>query len=161
MRAEAEDGVAQISLQVNGSRHRVECEPETPLLYVLRNDLGLFGSKFGCGLEQCGACHVIVDGESVPSCAAPVGSFVDREIRTIEGLGTAEAPHPVQKAFVTELGPQCGFCTPGQVMSAVGLLKSNPKPTRDEAKLAMSGNLCRCGAYNHYLNAVMRAAGEA
>ena len=160
MRAEAEDGVAQIPLQVNGSRHRVECEPETPLLYVLRNDLGLFGSKFGCGLEQCGACHVIVDGESVPSCAAPVGSFVDREIRTIEGLGTAEAPHPVQRAFIAEQAAQCGYCIPGIVVSAAALLERNPDPTDLEIREALAGHLCRCGAHVRILTAVKRAAAE-
>ena len=150
-----------LNLTVNGASHRIETDdPEMPLLYALRNDLGLKGPRFGCGLAQCGACTVHVDGKSVRSCVYPSSQAAGKKITTLEGLGTPDKPHPVQKAFVEELAPQCGFCTPGQVMSACALLKKNPRPTRDEARVAMSGNLCRCGAYDNYLNGVMRAAAE-
>ena len=151
-----------VELNVNGRVHQLDVDPETPLLWVLREDIGLTGTKYGCGVAQCGACTVHADGETLRSCTAPVSWISNRKITTIEGLeGPNGELHKVQKAFVEELGPQCGFCTPGQIMSAVGLLKSNPHPTVDEARLAMSGNLCRCGAYDHYLKAVMRAAKEA
>ncbi len=150
----------QLELHVNGRVERLRVDPTVPLLYVLRNDLGLRAAKFGCGLEQCGACHVIVDGESVPSCAAPVGSFVDREIRTIEGLGTAKAPHPVQRAFIAEQAAQCGYCIPGIVVSAAALLERNSDPTDREIREALASHLCRCGAHGRILAAVKRAAAE-
>jgi aerobic-type carbon monoxide dehydrogenase small subunit (CoxS/CutS family) len=133
-----------------------------PLLYTLRDDLQLNNPRFGCGLGQCGACTVMVDDLTIYSCSTLTHAVRGRKITTVEGLqGPNGELHKVQAAFVEELGPQCGFCTVGQVMSAVALLKANPKPTVDEARLAMSGNLCRCGAYDHYLKGVMRAAGEA
>ena len=129
---------------------------------TLRYKLGLTGTKLGCDRGECGACTVMIDDVTHYSCTTLTHSVRDRKVTTVEGLeGPNGELHKVQKAFVEELGPQCGFCTPGQVISAVALLKANPKPTRDEARHAMSGNLCRCGAYDHYLNAVMRASKEA
>lgn len=151
-----------ISLNVNGRVRRVDVLPQETLAMTLRYKLGLTGTKLGCDRGECGACTVLVDDVPLYSCSMLTHAARDREITTVEGLeGPDGELHPVQEAFVTELGPQCGFCTPGQVMSAVGLLLANPKPSVDEARLAMSGNLCRCGAYDHYLRAVMRAAGEA
>ena len=136
-------------------------DPDEPLLYVLRNDLGLNGAKYGCGISLCGACTVLIDDVNHYSCSTLTHAVRNAKITTIEGLeGPNGELHPVQQAMIDELGPQCGFCTPGQIMSAVALLKANPKPTRDEARHALSGNLCRCGAYDNYLNAVMRAAGS-
>ena len=151
-----------LSLNVNGRVRRVDVMPNETLAMTLRYKLGLTGTKLGCDRGECGACTVLVDDVAHYSCSTLTHSVRDRKVMTIEGLESANGDlHPVQKAFVEELAPQCGFCTPGQIMSAVGLLKANPKPTRDEARLALSGNLCRCGAYDHYLNAVMRAAREA
>lgn len=151
-----------IALNVNGEVRRVDVLPQETLAMTLRYKLGLTGTKLGCDRAECGACTVLIDDISHYSCSTLTHSVRNRKIVTVEGLAGADgALHPVQKAFVEELGPQCGFCTPGQVMAAVALLKHNPKPTRDEARLAMSGNLCRCGAYDNYLNAVMRAAAEA
>jgi aerobic-type carbon monoxide dehydrogenase small subunit (CoxS/CutS family) len=151
-----------IALNVNGEVRRVDVLPQETLAMTLRYKLGLTGTKLGCDRAECGACTVLIDDVSSYSCSTLTHSVHNRKIVTIEGLAGANGElHPVQKAFVDELGPQCGFCTPGQVMAAVALLKHNPKPTRDEARLAMSGNLCRCGAYDNYLNAVMRAAAEA
>lgn len=150
-----------ISLNVNGEVRRVDVLPQETLAMTLRYKLGLTGTKLGCDRAECGACTVLVDDVAHYSCSTLTHSVRNRKIVTVEGLAGADgALHPVQKAFVEELGPQCGFCTPGQVMAAVALLKHNPKPTREEARLAMSGNLCRCGAYDNYLNAVMRAAAE-
>jgi aerobic-type carbon monoxide dehydrogenase small subunit (CoxS/CutS family) len=152
----------KIPLSVNGRTAEVEGHPMERLLDVLREGLGLTGTKEGCGEGECGACTVLIDNVPHYSCTTLTHSLRGRQVTTIEGLeGPNGELHKVQKAFVAELAPQCGFCTPGQVMSAVGLLAVNPKPTRDEARHAMSGNLCRCGAYDHYLNAVMRAAQEA
>jgi aerobic-type carbon monoxide dehydrogenase small subunit (CoxS/CutS family) len=136
--------------------------PSETLAMTLRYKLGLTGTKLGCDRGECGACTVIIDDVTHYSCSTLTARVRDRAITTVEGLESEDGTlHPVQKAFIDELGPQCGFCTPGQVMSAVALLSANPSPTRDEARQAMSGNLCRCGAYDHYLNGVMRAAGEA
>ena len=150
-----------ISLQVNGRTRRVDVLPQETLAMTLRYRLGLTGTKLGCDRAECGACTVMIDGVAHYSCSTLTHRVRGREVTTVEGL---EAPdgtlHPVQQAFVEELGPQCGFCTPGQVMAAAALLGANPNPTREEARRAMSGNLCRCGAYDHYLNGVMRAAGE-
>ena len=149
-----------ISLNVNGEVRRVDVLPQETLAMTLRYKLGLTGTKLGCDRAECGACTVMLDDVSHYSCSTLTHSVRARKIVTIEGLaGPGGELHPVQQAFVDELGPQCGFCTPGQVMSAVALLKRNPKPSREEARMAMSGNLCRCGAYDNYLNAVMRAAG--
>ncbi|HZF25391.1 MAG TPA: (2Fe-2S)-binding protein [Steroidobacteraceae bacterium] len=149
-----------ISLNVNGEVRRVDVLPQETLAMTLRYKLGLTGTKLGCDRAECGACTVTLDDVTHYSCSTLTHSVRNRKIVTIEGLaGPNGELHPVQQAFVDELGPQCGFCTPGQVMSAVALLKHNPKPSREEARMAMSGNLCRCGAYDNYLNAVMRAAG--
>jgi len=147
-----------ITLLVNGEERRVRVEPDTPLLYVLRNDLGLPGAKFGCGLEQCGACKVLVDAEAVPSCRARVDAFRRRRITTIEGLGTPERLHPVQQAFVDEEAAQCGFCIPGMVIGAAALLAQNPEPSDDEIRDALAKHLCRCGTHARILKAVRRAA---
>jgi aerobic-type carbon monoxide dehydrogenase small subunit (CoxS/CutS family) len=151
-----------IAVNVNGQTRRVDVTANETLAMTLRYKLGLTGTKLSCDRGECGACTVLIDDVPHHSCSTLTHSLRGRKVTTIEGLeGPNGELHPVQKAFVAELAPQCGFCTPGQIMSAVGLLKVNPKPTRDEARLAMSGNLCRCGAYDHYLNAVMRAAQEA
>jgi len=149
-----------ISLNVNGEVRRVDVLPQETLAMTLRYKLGLTGTKLGCDRAECGACTVMLDDVTHYSCSTLTHSVRARKIVTIEGLaGPGGELHHVQQAFVDELGPQCGFCTPGQVISAVALLKRNPKPSREEARMAMSGNLCRCGAYDNYLNAVMRAAG--
>jgi aerobic-type carbon monoxide dehydrogenase small subunit (CoxS/CutS family) len=151
-----------ITLNVNGRDRRVDVLPQETLAHTLRYKLGLTGTKLGCDHGECGACTVLLDNVSVYSCTTLTHKARSAKITTVEGLqGPNGELHKVQKAFVTELGPQCGFCTPGQVMAAVGLLHANPKPTIEEARVAMSGNLCRCGAYDNYLKAVMRAAKEA
>ena len=151
-----------ISLSVNGMTRRVDVLPYETLAMTLRYKLGLTGTKLGCDRAECGACTVLLDGVPTYSCSTLTHTVRNREIRTVEGLeGPNGELHAVQQAMIDELGPQCGFCTPGQVMSAVALLESNPSPTRDEARFALSGNLCRCGAYDHYLNSVMRAAQSA
>jgi aerobic-type carbon monoxide dehydrogenase small subunit (CoxS/CutS family) len=148
-----------LSLNVNGEMRRVDVLPNETLAMTLRYKLGLTGTKLGCDRGECGACTVLIDDVSTYSCSTLTHAVRSRAIMTIEGLeGPNGELHTVQQAMIDELGPQCGFCTPGQIMSAVGLLKATPKPTREQARLAMSGNLCRCGAYDNYLNAVMRAA---
>ena len=150
-----------ISLSINGRTRRVDVLPQETLAYTLRYKLGLTGTKIGCNRGECGACTVLIDDVSHYSCSTLTHSVRSRQVLTVEGLQTADGQlHPVQQAFIDELAPQCGFCTPGQVMAAVALLKANPRPTREEARQAMSGNLCRCGAYDHYLNGVMRASGS-
>lgn len=149
-----------IELTVNGARHRVRAQDDTPLLYVLRNDLELNGAKFGCGLGQCGACTVIVDGEAVRSCSLPVALAVGKKITTIEGLGTIDKPHPVQKAFIDEQAAQCGYCINGMVMSATALLQRNPAAGDSEVRQALAGNLCRCGTHTRILRAIARAGKE-
>ena len=150
-----------VALNINGQTRRVDVLPGETLAMTLRYKLGLTGTKLGCDRGECGACTVIISGTTHYSCSTLTQRVRDREITTVEGLESPDGKlHPVQQAFIDELGPQCGFCTPGQVMSAVALLEANPNPTRSEARLAMSGNLCRCGAYDHYLNGVMRAAEE-
>lgn len=149
-----------VSLNINGKVRRVDVLPQETLAMTLRYKLGLTGTKLGCDRGECGACTVLIDEAPVNSCSTLTHSVRGRAIRTIEGLASSTGElHPVQQAFVDELGPQCGFCTPGQIMSAVALLQENPMPTREQARQALSGNLCRCGAYDHYLNSVMRAAG--
>ncbi len=151
-----------ISLNVNGRVRRVDVLPQETLAMTLRYKLGLTGTKLGCDRGECGACTVLVDDVAMYSCSTLTHRVRGRSVVTVEGLeGEDGALHPVQRAFIEELGPQCGFCTPGQVMSAVALLEINPSPTREETRVAMSGNLCRCGAYDNYLNSVMRAAKEA
>jgi len=148
-----------LAITVNGRSHTVQADPETPLLYVLRNELNLNAAKFGCGLAQCGACTVHVDGEPVRSCILPVGEVAGAEVTTLEGLGTAEAPHPIQQAFLAEQAAQCGYCIPGMMMSAAALLAQNSKPNDADVREALSGNLCRCGTHVRILRAVQRAAG--
>ncbi|MDH4188743.1 MAG: (2Fe-2S)-binding protein [Betaproteobacteria bacterium] len=158
----ASAGGRLVSLKVNGQTRRVDVMSQETLAFTLRYKLGLTGTKLGCDRAECGACTVLLDGMPTYSCSMLTLTVRNKAITTIEGVkGKDGGLHPVQKAFVKELSPQCGFCTPGQVMSAVALLKHNPKPTRDEARHAMSGNLCRCGAYENYLDGVMRAAREA
>jgi len=148
-----------LRLRVNGVERTVDVLPNETLAMTLRYKLNLTGTKLGCDRGECGACTVLVDDVATYSCSTLTHMIRNRAITTVEGLASADGTlHPVQQAMIDELGPQCGFCTPGQVMSAVALLRSNPNPTREEARLAMSGNLCRCGAYDNYLNAVMRAA---
>ena len=151
-----------ITLKVNGQERRVDVLPQETLALTLRYKLGLTGTKLGCDRAECGACTVMIDGVAQYSCSTLTHMVRGGEVTTVEGLEGADGKlHPVQQAFIDELGPQCGFCTPGQVMSAAALLKANPNPTVEEARYAMSGNLCRCGAYDHYLKGVMRAAREA
>jgi aerobic-type carbon monoxide dehydrogenase small subunit (CoxS/CutS family) len=151
-----------LSLTVNGQVRRVDVLPNETLAMTLRYKLGLTGTKLSCDRGECGACTVVIDGRTVYACSTLTHMVGDRNVRTIEGLeGPNGELHPIQQAFIDELGPQCGFCTPGQIMSTVALLEANPNPSRDEARHALSGNLCRCGAYDHYLNSVMRAAQEA
>jgi aerobic-type carbon monoxide dehydrogenase small subunit (CoxS/CutS family) len=148
-----------LSLNVNGRVRRVDVLPNETLAMTLRYKLGLTGTKLSCDRGECGACTVVIDGVSTYSCSTLTHMVGNRQVRTIEGLeGPDGELHPIQQAFIDELGPQCGFCTPGQIMATVALLEANPNPTRDEARHALSGNLCRCGAYDHYLNSVMRAA---
>jgi aerobic-type carbon monoxide dehydrogenase small subunit (CoxS/CutS family) len=148
-----------ISINVNGQVRRVDVLPQETLAMTLRYKLGLTGTKLGCDRAECGACTVMIDDVTHYSCSTLTHSVRARKVVSIEGIaGSNGELHPVQQAFVDELAPQCGFCTPGQIIAAVALLKQNPRPTREEARHAMSGNLCRCGAYDNYLNAVMRAA---
>jgi len=144
-------------LSVNGTRHEVDVDPETPLLWALREKLRLTGTKFACGISQCGACSVHVDGQLTKSCSVNVASAVGREIRTIEGL-SADSSHAVQQAWIAESVPQCGFCQSGQIMAVVSLLERNPDPTDPEIDLAMAGNLCRCGTYAQIRRGIHRAA---
>jgi nicotinate dehydrogenase subunit A len=147
-----------ITLNVNGREHHVDVEPDTPLLTVLRNYLGLFAAKLGCGLEQCRACAVLVDGEAVPTCVSPVELFVGRAITTLEGLGTPARPHPLQLAFLEEHAAQCGYCIPGMIITAKALLNHSPDPSDGEIREALAGNLCRCGTHPRIIAAVKRAA---
>ncbi len=149
-----------VTLTVNGTAHVVAVDDATPLLDVLRHQLGLKGSRFGCGLEQCGGCMVLVDGEAVPSCARAAATFAGRAITTVEGLGTADAPHPLQLAFLAEQAGQCGYCLSGILISAKALLDRNPDPSRDEIAAALDPNLCRCGAHARIIRAVGRAAAQ-
>ncbi len=148
------------SLKVNGASRSVTAEPDTPLLYVLRNDLELNGAKFGCGLAQCGACTVLVDGKSVRSCVTAIGSIGDAQVTTIEGLGTIDKPHALQRAFIDEQAAQCGYCISGMIMSAKALLDANPRPSEQDVRAGLAGNLCRCGTHNRIIAAVLRAAKE-
>ena len=147
-----------VSLKVNGSTRLVDADPETPLLYVLRNDLELNGAKFGCGLSQCGACTVLVNGAATRSCITRIGQLGQAEVTTIEGLGTLEKPHPLQTAFIEEQAAQCGYCINGMIMSAAELLKRKPQPKEEDVRKALAANLCRCGTHNRIIRAVMRAA---
>ena len=147
-----------IRLTVNGQTHEVDVDPDTPLLYVLRNDLELNAAKFGCGLGQCGACTVLVDNKPAFSCLLPIAALVDRRVRTIESLGTAEKPGALPAAFVAEQAAQCGYCIAGMIMRAQALLERNIRPTEAELRAHMAPNLCRCGTHMRILRAVRRAA---
>ena len=145
-------------LRINGADVPVTADPATALLSVLRGPLALAGTRFGCGANQCGACHVLLDDRAVAACDLPLWSIGDREVTTVEGLGTAENPHPLQRAFVEEQAMQCGYCVSGVLISAAALLRRNPDPTEDEVRAALDVNLCRCGAHNRMVRAVLRAA---
>ena len=150
--------MAKISLRVNGKTQTVDVEPEMPLLYALRNDLQLNGPKFGCGLAQCGACTVIMDGNAIRSCVTPVSAAQNKAVTTLEGLGNTKKMHKIQQAFVDEQAVQCGYCINGMVMTSKALLDKNPKPTDAQIKEALAGNLCRCGTHIRILRAVKRAS---
>jgi nicotinate dehydrogenase subunit A len=147
-----------IALKVNGKAHTILVEPDTPLLYILRNDLEQNGPKYGCGLGQCGACTVIMNGQSARSCVVTAAMAKGTDITTLDGLGTREKPHPVQKAFIEEQAAQCGYCLNGMVMEATAFLSRNPNPTDTEIRNALARNLCRCGAHVEIVEAVKRAA---
>ena len=149
-----------MKLKVNGRSHTVDVDPATPLLYVLSDDLQLHGPKFGCGLGQCGACTVIVGGQAIRSCSTPVGKVAGSEITTLEGLGTIEKPHPLQKAFIDEQAIQCGFCVNGVILTAKAFLDRNPKATEEQIRQAMSGVLCRCYTAQRMMAAIQRYAQE-
>ena len=149
-----------ITLKVNGRSHAVAAEPETALLYALRNDLKLKGARFGCGMGQCGACTVLVDGKPVQSCDFPLSAAVGKAITTIEGLAPDGELHPLQSAFIAEQAAQCGYCVTGIIMAAKALLDANPRPADAEIRSALKGNLCRCGTHQRILNAIKRTAGE-
>jgi nicotinate dehydrogenase subunit A len=149
--------MAKISLKVNGKAQVVDVDPSTPLLYVLRDDLGLKGPRFGCGLSQCGCCTVTVDGNAVRSCSMAVSNAQNRNITTLEGMGSVAHPHPLQKAFIDEQAAQCGYCMNGMIMNAKVLLDKNPRPTEAEIRQALDGILCRCGSHLRILRAIQRA----
>ena len=152
--------MAKISLRINGKNQTIDAEPDMPLLYALRNDLQLNGPKFGCGLAQCGACTIIMDGNAIRSCVTPVGAAQNKPVTTLEGLGSTKKMHKIQQAFVDEQAVQCGYCINGMIMSTKALLDKNPKPTDGQIKEALAGNLCRCGTHIRILRAVKRASGQ-
>jgi nicotinate dehydrogenase subunit A len=152
--------MAKLSLNVNGKRRLVDVDPDTPLLYVLRNDLSINGPKFGCGLAQCGACTVLMDGNAIRSCVTPVSAVQNKPVTTLEGLGTTKKLHKVQQAFIDEQAAQCGYCINGMIMTTKALLDKTPKPSDVEIKQALAGNLCRCGTHIRILRAVKRASGQ-
>ncbi|TWI53763.1 nicotinate dehydrogenase subunit A [Pseudomonas duriflava] len=147
-----------LSLTINGITHKVDADPQMPLLYVLRNIVGITSPKFGCGLSECGACTVLVEGKPVRACCVPVVSFSGQAVTTLEGLSTSDAPHPLQQAFIDEQAVQCGYCISGMIMTAHALLMTNPSPTSEEIKLALMGNLCGCGTHVRIVRAIQRAA---
>ncbi len=146
------------TLNVNGAARTVDADPGSPLLYALRDNLGLHGPKFGCGLGECGACTVVMNGNAIRSCVTPVSAVGNAMITTLEGLGSIDNPHPLQKAFIEEQAAQCGYCINGMIMSAKALLDRTPHPSRDDITLALDGNLCRCGTHMRILRAIERAA---
>ena len=150
----------KISLRVNGKARVIDTEADVPLLYVLRNDLELNGPKFGCGMAQCGACTVIMDGNAIRSCVTPVSAVQNKPVTTLEGLGTTRKLHKVQQAFIDEQAAQCGYCINGMIMTTKALLDKTPKPTDVQIKQALDGNLCRCGTHIRILRAVKRASGQ-
>ncbi|MBV6305710.1 (2Fe-2S)-binding protein [Candidimonas humi] len=147
-----------ITLEVNGASHSIDADPDGMLLYALRNDLKLHGPKFGCGLAQCGACTVIMDGTAIRSCVTPLSAAQGHKITTLEGLGSIEHPHPLQQAFIDEQAVQCGYCINGMIMTAKALLDRNPHAGRDDIKQALNGNLCRCGTHMRIMRAIERVA---
>lgn len=150
---------AGLTITVNGQPHDVQAELDTPLLYVLRNDLGLNAPKFGCGLSECGACTVLVDGEATRSCIYPVGAVAGKQVTTLEGLGGPDHLHPLQQAFIDEQAAQCGYCISGMIVTAAALLNQNPTPDEPAIRQALAGNLCRCGTHVRILRAISRVAG--
>ena len=148
------------SVKVNGRTHSVEAAGDTPLLYVLRNDLEVNGAKYGCGFAQCGACTVVIDGKAVRSCITPLSAVAGKSITTLEGLSAGGAAHPLQKAFIAEQAAQCGYCANGMIMTAKTLLDKNPQPTEAQIRKALAANYCRCGTHNRIVRAVQRAAKE-
>ena len=162
LRSEARPVSARrLTLLVNGATHGIEADPDAPLIDILRNALHLKGTRFGCGLEQCGACNVLVDGKAIPSCTLPLSSVEGRSVTTIEGLGTPASPHPLQRAFLEEQAAQCGYCTSGMIVTAAALLGQGESPDEDAIRRALDGNLCRCGSHNRIVRAVLRAFNEA
>ncbi len=147
-----------VTLSINGKTQQLDVEPDTPLLYVLRDDLELRGAKFGCGLGQCGACTVIVDGKAERSCSIAVSKVAGKKITTLEGLGSSAKPHPIQKAFIDEGAAQCGYCINGMIMTSKALLDRTPHPSEKQIRQALAGNLCRCGTHPRIIRAVKRAA---
>ena len=150
----------RITFTVNGALTEIEASGDTPLLYALRNDLGLKGTRFGCGSGQCGACFVLIDGHAAPACDTPLWSVSGKKITTVEGLGPKGELHPLQHAFLAEQAAQCAYCTSGILISAAALLEKTPKPTESQVRAALDRNLCRCGSHNRMVRAVMRAAGQ-
>lgn len=161
MGASPTTGIMATAITVNGQHHTVDADGETPLLYILRNDLKLKGARFGCGLGQCGACTVVIDGKAVQSCDIPLSAAAGKRITTIEGIGDVEKLHPLQSAFLAEQAAQCGYCTSGIIMTAYVLLARNPHPSEAEIRDALDGNLCRCGTHARILRAIRRVAGAA
>jgi len=152
--------MAKISLRVNGKPQVIDVDADMPLLYALRNDLQLNGPKFGCGLAQCGACTVIMDGNAIRSCVTPMSAVQNKSVTTLEGLGSTKKLHKIQQAFIDEQAAQCGYCINGMIMSTKALLDKNPKPTDSQIREALAGNLCRCGTHIRILRAVKRASGQ-
>jgi len=149
-----------IHFRLNGVETSIDADPDRPLLDALRGELGLIGAHFGCGAGECGACNVVVDGRAVSSCDLPLWAVADKHVTTLEGLGTPDRPHALQRAFIAEQAMQCGYCIPGIMMSAAALLQHNPSPSADDVKQALDRNLCRCGSHNRIVRAVLRAASE-
>jgi nicotinate dehydrogenase subunit A len=147
-----------LTIRVNGVEHQVRADPATPLLYVLRNEVGIQGTRFGCGMAECGACTVQLDGRAIRSCITPVSAAGGRNVTTVEGLGTATRPHPLQRAFIDQQAVQCGYCIPGMIMEADAFLRTTPKPTDPQIKTALNGHLCRCGTHYRIVRAVRAAA---
>src|SRR3954453_17032445 len=150
----------RVRFRLNGLETSIDTDADRTVLEILRGELGLIGTHFGCGAGECGACNVIVDGRAASSCEMPLWSIANRDVVTLEGLGSAEQPHPLQRAFIAEQAMQCGYCIPGILMSAAALLKQNPHPTDGEVRAALDRNLCRCGSHNRIVKAVLRAAAK-
>jgi nicotinate dehydrogenase subunit A len=158
MKSQSAGAAATVRIRVNGTEHEVSAAADTPLLYVLRNQLGLKAAHFGCGTGECGACRVLIDGRAVASCDTPLWAAAGKQITTAEGLGDAAHPHPLQSALIAEQAGQCGYCLPGILISAAALLARQPRPTETEVRAALDDNLCRCGSHNRIVRAVLRAA---